>query len=130
MALRMAGLLTPPEPPVCCWVGVAEALAAVSDARALAIIAASALALCAALATEPLPLPTDAANDNEPDPVEATPSSAKIGCVTAPAPHFCFCLYTRYNNKKAKGQKKNQKGQREEEINKRISLPSPKRFVC
>ena len=130
MALRMAGLLTPPEPPVCCWVGVAEALAAVSDARALAIIAASALALCAALATEPLPLPTDAANDNEPDPVEATPSSAKIGCVTAPAPHFCFCLYTRYNNKK-KGQRKNQKGQREEEeINKRISLPSPKRFVC
>ena len=95
MALRMAGLLTPlpplpppPEPADDVDRGVAAALAAVSEARALAIIAASALALCAALGTGALPVPTDAVGavelDGGEEEVEAgyadptpTPPSAK-----------------------------------------------------
>lgn len=76
----MAGLLTPPE--LAGVVGVA-----VSDARALAIIAASALAFWVGFATEPIPVPTAA---GEPDGGEAD-----SGCVTPAAnptrpSHFCY----------------------------------------
>ena len=96
IALRMAGLLIPPPPPPpdADGKGVAAALAAVNEARALAIIAASALALCVAFAAEALPVPT-ASGAVELDWQEATPPSAKFGCVTAPAHRhfkelFCF----------------------------------------
>jgi hypothetical protein len=106
----MAGLLTPPPlpppPPEADGEGVAAALAAVNDARALAIIAASALALCVAFGAEALPVPTaSGAVELDEDWQEATPPSAKLGCVTVHSPPivifkreewfliFCCCLF-------------------------------------
>ena len=91
IALRMAGLLMPPPlpppPPEADGEGVAAALAAVNDARALAIIAASALALCVAFGAEALPVPTaSGAVELDEDWQEATPPSAKLGCVTVHSP--------------------------------------------
>lgn len=91
MALRMAGLLTPlppPPPPEAADEDArGVALEAVSDARALAIIAASALARCVAFGAEALPVPTaSGAVELDEGWHEATPLSAKVDCVTA---HFC-----------------------------------------
>lgn len=87
MALKMAGLLTPPPPELAGDEGVA-----VRDARALAIIAASALAFRAALDTEAVAVPTavvepDVGGSEAECPVGSVPkSNSRLDCVTTAPP--------------------------------------------